>query len=63
VFLNFEWQAVEIFFVFKQNSCAVIVPEIAEMIFNSLTQLFTNVSAASIGLVLNSRDQLEPLLN
>jgi hypothetical protein len=62
VLLDLEWDRIEILLLLKQDSSAVIVPEVAEVLLNLLTQLCWNVRASSIWLVLDLFNQKEPTL-
>ena len=51
MFLDFEWNGIEVLFLFQQDSSAVIVPEVAEVRLDSVSQFGVDVLVAAKGLV------------
>jgi hypothetical protein len=62
VFLNLKRDRIEVLFLLKKHSRAVVIPKIAEVGFNSILKLGVNVLVAPEWLVLYFLNQHEPLV-
>jgi len=60
--LYLERDRVKVPFLLKKNSCAVILPEVAEVSFNLTFQIRVNVFPVTIRLIMNLFYEWEPLL-
>lgn len=62
MFLNLKRDRIEVLFLLKKHSRAVVIPKIAEVGFNSILKLGVNVLVAPEWLVLYFLNQHEPLV-
>ena len=53
---------IEVLFLLKKDLASILLPIVSEVVIDFPLEIWVNVEAATIGLVLDTTDKVEPLL-